>query len=193
MDARLEYDSLRRRAGRAMREDYAVDVPLTDPVTRAEVMAYFEEATRKLLGYPGGETLRARYLELLAAADGVTLTQSPRQAGTPVASTTRMRQAVIEAIHAGHYPPEYVAAFEAAAAGQADGWPRTPHGEAWEVDHVLELWAGGADDASNYLAIDPRLHDIKSEILTEFRNRFRSRLQEPGEQTDIRHSGGLDE
>jgi hypothetical protein len=193
LDARLEYDSLRRRAGRAMREDYAVDVPMTDPVTKAEVMAYFQEATRRLLAYPGGETLRARYLELLNAADGVTLTQSPRQAGTPAASTNRMRQAVLDGIHAGHYPPEYVHAFETAAAGHDDGWPRTPQGEAWEVDHVLELWTGGADDVSNYLAIDPRLHNIKSEILTEFRARFRSRLQEPGEQTDIRHSGGLDE
>ncbi|MET0133794.1 MAG: hypothetical protein ABW215_09395 [Kibdelosporangium sp.] len=191
LDARMEYDNLRRRANRASREDYVIDIRLTDPVTRAEVIDYFSQATKRLENYPGGETLRAKFMQMLTAADGVTLTQSPRQAGAAVASTNRMRQAVLEGIRTGKYPPEYVAAFEAARVGSQDGWPRTPQGTAWEVDHVMELWTGGADDGSNYLAIDPRLHEIKSSILTDFRAKFRNRLQDPGGQSDSRSSGPL--
>jgi hypothetical protein len=86
-----------------------------------------------------------------------------------------MQRRVLEALAAGKYPPEYAAEFYRAMSD--DGWPRAPDGRAWEVDHVIELWAGGADDISNYMALDPRLHKLKSQILTDFRNQYRRGLK----------------
>ena len=102
-----------------------------------------------------------------------------------------MRDAVLQAVEHGRYPPEYVAEFRRAQEGSPDGWPRTPDGRAWEVDHVLELWTQGGDDVSNYMALDPRLHDVKSEALTRFREQFRESLRVEDEQVDIREGGDL--
>jgi hypothetical protein len=189
LDARLSYDALRRQAERAGVQEYAVDIPLTDEALRAQVDEYFLDATAEFERYPGGDLLRQRFMQLLRSMDALSLTQSPRQGGRAVADTAAMRADVLRAMAAGHYPPEYVAEFNHAAEGTADGWPRTPDGRAWEVDHVMELWSGGADDMTNYLALDPRLHDLKSEILSTFRDLFRERLRVMDDQVDVRESG----
>lgn len=185
-DVRAQFDSLRRQAGRAGRQDYEVFVDLTDPVVKGELFAWFSDALRPLAEGTVGQILEDMILSHIASADALVLQQSPRSAGTPVRDTAAMRPFVLEAVRAGRYPPEYVAAFEAAARGQADGWPRTPDGRVWEVDHVGELWLGGADDVTNYLALPPGLHDAKSVILTRFRREYREGNRVPGEQMDLR-------
>ena len=97
-----------------------------------------------------------------------------------------MRKQVYEAIREGRYPmdDDYKAAFADAAKGTRDGWPRAPGGEAWQVDHVIELWMGGADYQRNYMALDPRLHRLKTEVLERFRQLERDRLKVPGEQVE---------
>ncbi|HET9058970.1 MAG TPA: hypothetical protein VFN61_03545, partial [Acidimicrobiales bacterium] len=185
-DARTAYDSISRGALRAGREDYEVYVPLTDPVTRARVTAWFEQHLAPLSADPVGEILLHRILAHLDTADALTLQQSPRAAGDDVAGTSAMRKQVLQGITAHRYPPEYTALFEAAARGRADGWPRDQAG-AWEVDHVAELWLGGADDITNYMALPPAVHKLKTEILGAFRAQYRSGATQ-GEQTDIRTS-----
>jgi hypothetical protein len=128
-------------------------------------------------------------LEQLAQIDEVVLRQSPRTAGEAVAGTSQMRRRVAEWMNANRYPPEYVRLFFDNMS--RDGWPRTHDGRAWQVDHVLELWAGGEDGPANYLPLHPDLHAIKSEIWTRFRGRFRDQITEADEQVDIREHGGL--
>lgn len=165
-------------------QEYEVYIPLDQPATFAEVEAWLMRETRQLLDYPGGEMLRNEMLDQLRTTDVLVLRQSPRSAGRDVATTEQMRQQVEEGITQGRYPPEYVEAFEANRG--PDGWPRTRSGRAWEVDHVRELWQGGEDNASNYLPLDPRLHQIKSAIMSRFRARYRRPHERPGEQVDVR-------
>lgn len=184
-DARVAFDTLNRELPRAARKDYEVFVDLGDAGVRAEMVGWFERNLTPLHADPIGELLAAEIVRHLESADVLTLQQSPRGAGTPVADTAAMRRHVLDAVAAGRYPPEYVALFEVAARGHDDGWPRTPDGRAWEVDHVAELWLGGADDASNYLALPPAVHDLKTTILGDFRAEYRTRGV-PGEQVDWR-------
>lgn len=192
-DPRDAFDILRLQAARAGVQDYAIEMPLHDEVLRGRVEEYFRDATAQFRDLPGGDVLRDRFLELLGETDTLTLTQSPRQAGARIADTPEMRREVLRGIEEGRYPPEYVAEFTSAQRDSPDGWPRTPDGRAWEVDHVIELWAGGPDDIRNYLALDPRLHDIKSEVLTQFRLRFRDQLRRHDEALDIREVGDIDD
>ncbi|HET9872842.1 MAG TPA: DUF4157 domain-containing protein [Propionibacteriaceae bacterium] len=184
-DGRTELDTLNRQARRASREDYEVYVDLTQPGERAQLVGWFEERLLPLTGSPEGVLLYQDVLGHLESADALTLAQSPRTAGLDVARTGEMRRLVLEGIAQGRYTPEYVAAFEAAARGHDDGWPRTPNGEAWHVDHVGELWLGGADDPTNYLALPPELHRLKTDILAKFRDEYRSRSA-PEESRDLR-------
>jgi hypothetical protein len=184
---------LRRGPGPASRSDepdYEVRLELSDPAVRADVVRWFETESTELLGVPLGEHLRARMLEQLASVDEIVLQQSPRAAGTGVAGTAAMRRQVTEWIDAGRYPQELAEAFVAARG--ADGWPVSADGRAWEVDHVLELWAGGEDSPANYVPLHPDLHRIKSEIWARFRRRFRDQLAQIGEQVDTREHGPLD-
>jgi hypothetical protein len=48
----------------------------------------------------------------------------------------------------------------------------------------MELWTGGADDVTNYMGLDPRLHRLKSEVLERFRKSERDRLKVQGEQVE---------
>jgi hypothetical protein len=41
------------------------------------------------------------------------------------------------------------------------------------VDHVEELWLGGADGGANLLALPPQLHQIKTDVLGNFRRELR--------------------
>ena len=102
-----------------------------------------------------------------------------------------MRRRVQEWMDADRYPPDYVTEFLDAPRGP-DGWPRSADGRAWQVDHVLELWAGGEDGPDNYLPLHPDLHSIKSEIWRRFRLRYREQLMEIDQQVDTREHGGLD-
>jgi hypothetical protein len=187
IDGRTALDALSRQARRATRQDYEVYVDLGQPGERAQLMAWFEDHLMPLSATPVGELVVRDIMRHLETADSLTLAQSPRSAGAEVAGTQAMRRQVLDAIAAGRYSPEYRALFEAAARGQPDGWPRTPDGRAWEVDHVGELWLGGPDDASNYLALPPAVHELKSSILGEFRGEFRSRAV-PGESRDVRET-----
>jgi len=185
-DPRMEFAALRRQELVADAQEYEVVVDLADPVLRSEVRAWFEERLASLAEDPVGAFLVNELLRHLETVDAMTLKQSPRK-NTPqdVARTAQMREAVKAGVAAGRYPPGYVALFEAAARGHEDGWPRSPDGRSWEVDHVAELWLGGGDDVSNYLALPENLHDAKSAILAKFMTDFRGR-RVLGEQTDVR-------
>ena len=91
---------------------------------------------------------------------------------------------MLEWVRANRYPAEFVLEFNAHLG--PDGWPVSADGRAWEVDHVLELWAGGEDGPANYLPLHPDVHAIKSEILTRFREIFRDRIRVDDEQVDAR-------
>lgn len=174
-DARMTLAAVKEQLARMDRADETLHIPLTDATDKAMVINDFRRRTAPLLGYPGGEHLVNKMLELLATSDELVLGQSPRSSGKGAAATSTMQRRVLEALAAGKYPPEYAAEFYRAMSD--DGWPRAPDGRAWEVDHVIELWAGGADDISNYMALDPRLHKLKSQILTDFRNQYRRGLK----------------
>ena len=166
------------------RLDYEVRLPMNDPATRQRVLEWFQTETQELMSMPGGDYLRQRMLAQLGALDEIVLQQSPRQAGVDIADTAAMRRRVVEWMDAGNYPPDYVLEFRAAIG--PDGWPVSANGRAWEVDHVLELWAGGDDTPDNYLPLHPDVHAIKSEILTRFRRIFRDSLRVDDEQVDAR-------
>ncbi|MEV0535990.1 DUF4157 domain-containing protein [Kitasatospora sp. NPDC050463] len=191
-DVRTAYDMLDRRAGRATRRDFEVYIALDQPGERARMMAWFEENLAPLNGTPVGELLVRDIMRHLETADALTLAQSPRAAGVDVANTAAMRRRVREGIEARAYSDQYTALFQAAvrdaeAQDFTDGWPRTTDGRVWEVDHVAELWLGGADDASNYLALPPAVHDQKSTIIGRFRREFRTRSV-TGESLDLRET-----
>jgi len=132
---------------------------------------------------PGGEFLRTEMLDQLRTADQMLLRQSPRSAGLDVASTRQMRDRVLEGLDSGRFSAEYVREF--LANRDASGWPRRADGRAWQVDHVFELWQGGADDLSNYLPIDPDLHAFKTELLRRFRLEWRDGKLIADEQVDV--------
>ena len=165
------------------RLDYEVRLRLTDPATKASVVAWFETETTELLGLPGGEYLRQRMLAQLRALDEIVLSQSPRSAGIDIADTAAMRRRVAEWMRANRYPAEFVLEFNANLG--PDGWPVSADNRVWEVDHVLELWAGGEDSPANYLPLHPDVHAIKSEILGRFREIFRDRLRVDDEQVEV--------
>jgi hypothetical protein len=175
---------------RSRQADYEVRLDLSDPAVRAEMLRWFEAESTELLGMPLGEHLRTRMLEQLAGLDEIVLQQSPRTAGRDVADTDAMRRRVQEWMDAGRYPADYVTEFLDARG--PDGWPQSADGRAWQVDHVLELWAGGEDGPDNYLPLHPDLHRIKSEIWERFRLRFREQLMRIDEQVDTREHGPLD-
>ncbi|GAA4936635.1 DUF4157 domain-containing protein [Streptomyces coeruleoprunus] len=191
-DARTGYDVLDRQTRRATRREYEVYIDLLQPAERAQVTSWFEDHLAPLHSTPVGVLLVRDIIRHIETADALTLTQSPRSAGIDVAGTAAMQRQVREGIAAGRYSAEYTALFEAAARdaaaqGFTDGWPRTPDGVAWQVDHVGELWLGGADDASNYLALPPVVHSLKTAILGQFRREFRGRSIE-GESRDLRET-----
>jgi hypothetical protein len=131
-------------------------------------------------------------LDQLSSAKEIVMTQSPRQHGTvDIATTARMRRAVYDGIREGRFPDDYVLAFRANQ--DPAGWPRSIDGRAWQVDHVFELWQGGADDINNYLPIDAELHRIKTELLEEFRNQYREPNRVEGEQVDVTQDVGRGE
>jgi hypothetical protein len=186
-DARTSYDSIRKDVARTGREDYEVHVPLTDPVVRAEMYAWFADHLAPLAETEVGKVLHDTILKHIDTADDLLLQQSPRGAGTGASSTAAMRKEVLAAVKAKRYSPEYTAAFELAARGHDDGWPRDQNGVVWEVDHVAELWLGGADDVTNFLALPFAIHTTKSEILSEFRSKYRDKLRVDGEESDVRN------
>jgi hypothetical protein len=137
-------------------------------------------------------------MDSLATRSELILRQSPRSDPRLRTMTTdQLQRVVLEHLH--ELPPEYVVAFLDAALGQPDGWPRTSDGRVWEVDHVDELWTGGADEAPNLLALPPGLHrqhdeagappavDLsKTGLMAAFRRAFRDALRVEGEDVDIR-------
>lgn len=164
-------------------EQYDVYIPLEDPVTFRNVVEWLTREAAELSQLPGGELLRTEILDQLHTANELFLSQSPRQAGIDVNNTGRMRQIVEQGIRDGRYPPDFIEAYD--AAGGRTGWPRTPQGRGWEVDHVFELWKGGEDNVYNYLPLDPRVHQIKTGILARFRAAFRDAHRTTGEQVDV--------
>jgi hypothetical protein len=112
--------------------------------------------------------------------------QSPRQSGVGSSGTDVMRNRVREWIARGKYRDGGDLAEAFRAHRGPDDWPVSADGRAWEVDHVLELWAGGTDTPDNYLPLHPDVHAIKSEILTRFRRLYRDRARVDGEQVDGR-------
>ncbi|KQW48926.1 hypothetical protein ASC77_09410 [Nocardioides sp. Root1257] len=194
-DPRETLANLRRQELVADAQDYSVVIDLSDAVLRKEVRDWIESKAAKLKDDPVGQLLLEKILEHVDNADALTLQQSPRSSGKGAADTASMRAAILEAVKAGLFPAEYVGAFDqgvknAERLGHDDGWPRDSAGRAWEVDHVAELWLGGGDDISNYMALPESLHDLKSRVFAEFMGRFRSR-RVVGDQVDIRSTGGV--
>ena len=184
-DARSVVEGIVRDMRKVGAEHYDVYLPLQDPVTFARVVEWMTRETAPLEQMPGGDFLRREILDQLHSASELVLRQSPRQAGLDLKTTAQMRRIVFDGIRDGRYA-EYAEAFF--KAGGREGWPRGPDGRAWEVDHVFELWQGGADDLHNYLPVDARLHKLKSEILSRFRAEFRDPNRVEGEQIDA-HQG----
>ncbi|MFD0746367.1 hypothetical protein ACFQ1L_34410 [Phytohabitans flavus] len=160
---------------------------------------FVEHAAPLQAAGPIGELLYSRILDSLNTRPHLLLAQSPRSAGERVMQTPRLRQEFLDHLH--ELPADYQVAFHDSARGQPDGWPRTSDGRPWEVDHVDELWTGGADAGPNLLALPPGLHrqdnprrgprglDLsKTGILEDFRNAFRDALEVEGESVDIREA-----
>jgi hypothetical protein len=194
-----DYARLRRHERLLDRREGEVYVDLSDPVVRARLQAWFTEYAAPLLSAgPVGEYLHRRLMDSLATRSELILRQSPRSDPRLRTMTTdQLQRVVLEHLH--ELPPEYVVAFLDAALGQPDGWPRTSDGRVWEVDHVDELWTGGADEAPNLLALPPGLHrqhdeagappavDLsKTGLMAAFRRAFRDALRVEGEDVDIR-------
>jgi hypothetical protein len=161
---------------------------------RADVTAWIKNRASDLLKTDLGPVLLARVLEFVATADTLTLKQSPRTAGDGSTATSTMQKACEDNLAAGRYDglTGYRDAFNEAlgrAAKEGRDWPIDSGGASWEVDHVGELWLGGADDPSNFLAVPKDVHKAKSDLFTEFRQTFRAgRIGD--DQTDVRESGG---
>jgi hypothetical protein len=151
-------------------------------------MRWFETETAELRSLPGGEYLRRAMLAKLAKLDEMVLMQSPRQSGVGASDTGVMRNRVREWIARGRYHDGGDLAEAFRANHGPDDWPVSADGRAWEVDHVLELWAGGTDTPDNYLPLHPDVHAIKSEILSRFRRLYRDQARVDGEQVDS-HAG----
>jgi hypothetical protein len=190
VDPRETLRRLRKEEAEAGRRDDVTIIDLTDPNELKLVRDFIEQRAGELTQEQVGQLLLERLLEYVDTAEVLTLKQSPRSAGAEVANTAQMRKAVIEKVQARGYPDYYTGAFNegvrlAEKQGHKDGWPRDAVGRAWEVDHVAELWLGGADDPSNYLALPESLHDLKSAIFKDMLFRWRSR-NNPDEQVDRR-------
>jgi hypothetical protein len=195
---RATYDLLAREIKTMNRQDYEIVVPLLDESVRTQVTDWIESRSAKLQEDPVGQVLIERILEHLKTADALTLKQSPRQSEEgSVKNTDEMRSDVMEAMRSAvklrYFPEEYCTAFEEASRKYEEGqdeWPRDPTGKVWEVDHVAELWLGGADDITNYLAIPKAVHDLKTQLFKSFRDDWRAGRVLEG-QTDIRETKGL--
>ncbi len=182
-DARSTVESIIRDSRKVGAESYDVYLPLQDPVTFAKIFEWLARETLPLLERPGGEFLRREILDQLSTASELVMRQSPRQAGLDVNTTARMRRIVMDGIAEGRYSADFVDAW--VKAGGRRAWPRTPNGDAWQIDHVFELWHGGGDELHNYLPLDPRLHEMKTEILGRFRAEFRDANKVEGEQVEV--------
>ena len=198
-DVRNAFDILQQQLRRATRQDFELVEDLTDPARRAAVLEWFDRHLTPLEADPVGELLANAFRAHLEIDDMLVLQQSPRSAGTPVAQTEAMRRQVRDAVAANRWP-EYTALFEAAARDDPRSdlrersrraWPHTPDGRAWQVDHVVELWLGGADDMTNYVAVPPAVHELKTQILADYRREFRRRA-EHDEQLDMRATDPLE-
>ena len=191
---RADYESLRRDAKTIGRQDGEVVVDLNAGTMRADVQAWLKNRASALLKTDLGPVLLARVLEFVATADTLTLKQSPRSSGDGSTPTKTMQAACKKNLEGGRYDDlaGYRAAFnEAMSRGQAAGkdWPVDSRLVSWQVDHVGELWLGGADDESNFLAVPEDVHKAKSDLFTDFRRTFRAgRIAD--DQTDYRAIGG---
>jgi hypothetical protein len=178
-------EDMQRQLGRAGRQDYVVHVPLHDETYRAQVRRDLESLTEGMENYPGGDAARVRLLDKFDSLDQMDLVQSPRAAGGEnLVDTQPMREAFTNAVEAGKLGEEYRQAFDEAR-GQND-WPHTPDGRPWELDHIIELWQSGRDDLTNIIALDPRLHALKTRALEIFRRKYRDANRVEGAQTDPR-------
>ena len=195
---RATYDLLAREIKTMNRQDYEIVVPLLDESVRTQVIDWIESRSAKVQEDPVGQVLMERILEHLKTADALTLKQSPRQSEEgSVKNTDEMRSDVMEAMRSAvklrYFPEEYCTAFEEASRKyeeDQDEWPRDPTGKVWEVDHIAELWLGGADDITNYLAIPKAVHDLKTDLFKRFRDDWRAgRVVD--DQTDSRETKGL--
>jgi hypothetical protein len=159
-----------------------VRIQMHDPARRKEVMEWLEAETAPLAELPGGELLRS---EMLKAhdVDELVLGRSMRSSDRPedtLMGREESRPLVFERVLNGDIPDgAYRVEFLDACVGHGvpgkdenPDWPYTSAGVPWEVDHVLELWQGGADDPSNFLALHPALHALKTEIMDRFRGEF---------------------
>ncbi|GAB3866209.1 hypothetical protein GCM10028801_38180 [Nocardioides maradonensis] len=191
---RADYESLQRDAKTIGRQDGEVVVDLNAGTMRADVTAWLQKRSGALLKTELGPQLLERVLGFVKTADTLTLRQSPRSSGEGSTPTATMQKACKDNLAAHRYDdiPGYRAAFdEALVRGQAQGkdWPVDERGVSWQVDHVGELWLGGADDPSNFLAVPEEVHKAKSDLFTDFRQQFRVGRVE-GEQTDVRETSG---
>ena len=191
-DPRWDFGRITRDAAGLAAKDYEVVFDLRDPVLRKQIIDWFASKTGRLGEDVIGATILKRWLKHLKATDLLLLKQSPRsgEAAGDLATSKEMQDAVKAAVKQGLYPADYTAEFLEAVAegerrGRKDGWPVDAHGNAWQVDHVSELWLGGADDITNYVAIPERVHLLKNETFGQFRRDFRGRAVE-GTQVDVR-------
>ena len=189
-DPRLEYAGLVSEwAGLRVREGEVV-FDLRDAVLRKDTVDWFKANSGQLATDQIGQLVLKRLISHLETADFLMLGQSPRSANQGKDLETNLQGAVKAAVKAGSFPDWYLAEFEKAVAvgekhGRTDGWPTDDLGVAWQVDHVVELWMGGADDVTNFLAIPVRTHTDKNAMMGTFRRDFRGRAVE-GESVDAR-------
>lgn len=189
-DPRLEYAGLVSEwAGLRAREGEVV-FDLRDAVLRRQTVDWFKANSDKLTTDQIGQEVLSRLISHLEAVDLLVLGQSPRSASRGKDLDPDLQGAVKAAVKAGRFPDWYLAEFEKAVAvgekhGRKDGWPTDDLGVAWQVDHVVELWMGGADDVTNFLAIPVRTHTDKNAMMGTFRRDFRGRAVE-GESVDVR-------
>jgi hypothetical protein len=149
---------------------------LDDDVTRDALSAWFErEARTELVQDDVGELLYGRLQERLDAGGDLVLGRSPRSLGLRLQQTDDLRADFLTDV-LPTLPADYQLQFAAARPRLPDGglgWPVTSGGQPWEVDHVEELWLGGADGGANLLALPPQLHQIKTDVLGNFRRELR--------------------
>jgi hypothetical protein len=177
---------MERQLGRAGERNYRVRVDMTDPAVRAQVLRDIETLTADWEHYPGGAEARRRLLDAMASLDELTLVQSPRATGGEnLARTTQLREDFTKAVARGELlDDEYRQAFDETR--RRGEWPHTPDGRPWELDHIIELWQSGRDDLTNIVALDPRLHALKTRAMEIFRRKYRDANIIEGEQTEPR-------
>jgi hypothetical protein len=174
VNAAQAVEEMGQQLGRAGEQHFAVHVPMYDENVRAEVRKKIEALTAKMENYPGGELARAQLLMKLAALGQMDLVQSPRATGGEnLVDTARMRERFKKYVEQGKLGDAYRDAFDQAKG--ARDWPETPDGRPWELDHTIELWQSGPDDLTNVIALDPRLHSLKTEAMEKFRREYRDK------------------